>query len=208
MRTSRLLISAALLVAVLGTGLASPAHAQEHIPLATFIANRDVADAKLSPSGKHVALAVVNKSGRTILAASDVDTDKPPVVVAASSIADIQAFEWVNDDWLVYNVVDLQSPMRTQDFGPGLFSVRRDGSGARHLIRVLWNEFTTGTNIASTLLDPGKVEIVTGVNLPMVIKLAEVEEGAALVVVARHLRETGQASIHIASDLLAPRKPA
>jgi len=154
MRTSRLLISAALLVTVLGTALAPPAHAQEQIPVATFIANRDVADAKLSPSGKHVALAVVNKSGRTILAVSDVDTDKPPVVVAASSIADIQAFEWVNDDWLVYNVVDLQSPMRTQDFGPGLFSVRRDGSGARHLIRVLWNEFTTGTNIASTLLDP------------------------------------------------------
>ena len=66
----------------------------------------------------------------------------------------------------------------------------------------------TPTNIASTLLDPGKVEIVTGVNLPMVIKLAEVEEGASLTAVARQLRETGQASIHIASDLLAPRKPA
>src|SRR5215475_6023926 len=33
----------------------------------------------------------------------------------------------------------------------------------------------TPPNIASTLLDPGKVEIVTGVNLPMVIKLAEVD---------------------------------
>lgn len=66
----------------------------------------------------------------------------------------------------------------------------------------------TPTNIASTLLDPGKVEIVTGVNLPMVIKLAEVEEGSALGSVARQLRDTGQASIHIASDLLAPRKPA
>lgn len=62
----------------------------------------------------------------------------------------------------------------------------------------------TPTNIASTLLDPGKVEIVTGVNLPMVIRLAEVENGASLTVVARQLRETGQASIHIASDLLSP----
>ena len=66
----------------------------------------------------------------------------------------------------------------------------------------------TPTNIASTLLDPGKVELVTGVNLPMVIRLAEVEEGSALGSVARQLRDTGQASIHIASDLLAPRKPA
>src|SRR5262245_32354371 len=60
----------------------------------------------------------------------------------------------------------------------------------------------TPTNIASTLLDPGKIEIVTGVNLPMLIKLAEVEAGATLGAVARQLRDTGQASIHIASDLL------
>jgi hypothetical protein len=135
MKRLRLGLGAALLAA-LGAALALPAHAQEPIPVATFVANRDVADAKLSPSGKYVALAVVNKAGRKVLAVYDVDLAKPPVVVAASSIADIQAFEWVNDEWLVYNVVDLQSPLRGQDFGPGLFSVRRDGSQARHLIRV------------------------------------------------------------------------
>src|SRR5439155_665056 len=36
----------------------------------------------------------------------------------------------------------------------------------------------TPTNIASTLLDAGKVEVVTGVNLPMLIKLAHVEADA------------------------------
>jgi dipeptidyl aminopeptidase/acylaminoacyl peptidase len=128
--------------------------AAETIPIATFVANPAISGAKLSPSGKFIALTVQNKSGRTILAVSDVDLAKPPVVVAASPIADIRAFEWVNDDWLVYNVVDLQAPLRYQDFGPGLFSVRRDGSQPRHLIRVRWNEFTTGTNIASLLLDP------------------------------------------------------
>lgn len=154
MKTSRMAITAALLIACLGGALPPTARADEPIPVATFVANPDVSQAKLSPSGQYVALTVVNKSGRTILAVSDVDLAKPPVVVAASSIADIRAFEWVNDDWLVYNVVDLQSPLRYQNFGPGLFSVRRDGSQARHLIRVRWNEFTTGTNIASTLLDP------------------------------------------------------
>jgi PTS system mannose-specific IIA component len=64
----------------------------------------------------------------------------------------------------------------------------------------------TPTNIASTLLDEGKVEIVTGVNLPMLIKLAQVGEGQPLGVVARQVRETGQNSIHLASDLLAPKK--
>jgi PTS system mannose-specific IIA component len=64
----------------------------------------------------------------------------------------------------------------------------------------------TPTNISSTLLDAGSVEIVTGVNLPMVLKLAQVEEGASLAVVARQVRESGQNSIYMASDLLNPRK--
>src|SRR5215470_3393938 len=64
----------------------------------------------------------------------------------------------------------------------------------------------TPTNIASTLLDPGKVEVVTGVNLPMLIKLAQVGEGQSLADVARLVRDSGQSSIYIASQLLAPRQ--
>ncbi len=136
--------------------LAAGARAGEQIPVATFVAHPEISDVKLSPSGKFIALTMASKSGRTLLAVSDVDLARPPVVVASAHWADIRAFEWVNDDWLVYSVVDLQSPSswRSQGFGPGLFSVRRDGSGSRQLIRVLWNEFTTGTNIASTMLDP------------------------------------------------------
>jgi len=144
----------AFLLTCLVAMLAPQSRAAEPVPVATFVANPDISDVKLSPSGKYIALAIANKSGRTILAVSDAALSEPPVVVAASSLADIRSFEWVNDDWLVYNVVDLQSPLRGQDFGPGLFSVRRDGTRARHLIRVRWDEFTTGTNIQSTLLDP------------------------------------------------------
>jgi dipeptidyl aminopeptidase/acylaminoacyl peptidase len=142
-------------------GVLPVARAAEAIPVETFVANPELSDAKLSPSGKFIALTAANNAGRTILAVTDVELSKPPVVVAASSIADIRSFEWVNDDWLVYNVVDLQAPLRYQDFGPGLFSVRRDGTQARHLIRVRWNEFTTGTNIQSTLLDPSHFFMTT-----------------------------------------------
>jgi dipeptidyl aminopeptidase/acylaminoacyl peptidase len=140
--------------ACVGTGTLPAALAAEPIPVATFVGFPETSDVRLSPSGRFIALSVANKSGRTILAVTDVDLSKPPVVVAASARADIASFEWVNDDWLVYNVVDLQTPMRQQEFGPGLFSVRRDGSAARQLIRVQWDEFTTGTNIVSSLLDP------------------------------------------------------
>jgi PTS system mannose-specific IIA component len=63
----------------------------------------------------------------------------------------------------------------------------------------------TPTNIASTFLDSEKVEIVTGVNLPMLIKLVQMEEGQTLTSAANLVREQGQSSIYMASQLLAPK---
>lgn len=64
----------------------------------------------------------------------------------------------------------------------------------------------TPSNLAMTFLAEGAVEVVTGVNLPMLIKLAQVGEGQSLSVVARMVRESGQSSIYMASELLAPKK--
>lgn len=66
----------------------------------------------------------------------------------------------------------------------------------------------TPANLAMTFLEVGKIEVVTGVNLPMLIKLAQVSPEEPLASVARMLRDTGQSSIYIASELLAPKKQA
>lgn len=63
----------------------------------------------------------------------------------------------------------------------------------------------TPTNISSTFLDQDKVEVITGVNLPMVIKLVQIGEGQTLAAAAAILKEQGQSSIYIASQLLAPK---
>lgn len=62
----------------------------------------------------------------------------------------------------------------------------------------------TPTNIASMFLDDGNVEVVTGVNLPMVIKLAGQTSRDSLVETAQRVCELGRQGIYRAGDLLAP----
>jgi PTS system mannose-specific IIA component len=62
----------------------------------------------------------------------------------------------------------------------------------------------TPTNIASMFLEPGAIEVVTGVNLPMIIKLASPQEQESLAEIARHLCDVGRQGIYVASDLLSP----
>ncbi len=59
----------------------------------------------------------------------------------------------------------------------------------------------TPTNLSLPFLSE-KVEIVTGVNLPMLIKASALREGA-LVEVARAVREQGKGAIYVASEVLA-----
>ncbi|HEY3381395.1 MAG TPA: PTS sugar transporter subunit IIA [Vicinamibacterales bacterium] len=60
----------------------------------------------------------------------------------------------------------------------------------------------TPANLGLTFLETDRVEIITGVNLPMLIKLAGVQKPATLLGVAREMREHGRNAIWVASDLL------
>ena len=64
----------------------------------------------------------------------------------------------------------------------------------------------TPTNIAASFLGQLQVEIVTGVNLPMVIKMVTQQQDEPLAEVARRVRDEGQRQIHLTSDILTPHK--
>ena len=64
----------------------------------------------------------------------------------------------------------------------------------------------TPSNLAMTFLGQDKVEVITGVNLPMLIKLAGLAEQPDLLAVAREMREQGRNAIWVASDLLRGEK--
>jgi len=62
----------------------------------------------------------------------------------------------------------------------------------------------TPTNLALPFLAKERVEIVTGVNLPMVLKCASLQRsGRPVTEVAHVAKDRGQRSIYVASDLLA-----
>jgi PTS system mannose-specific IIA component len=66
----------------------------------------------------------------------------------------------------------------------------------------------TPSNLGLTFLEAGRVEVVTGVNLPMLIKLAKAPDDTDLTALARDLCAHGRAAIRVASDLLrADREP-
>jgi PTS system mannose-specific IIA component len=69
----------------------------------------------------------------------------------------------------------------------------------------------TPSNLGLTFLEAERVEVVTGVNLPMLIKLAKAPENADLTTLARDLCAHGRAAIRVASDLMRadrdPQKP-
>ncbi len=65
----------------------------------------------------------------------------------------------------------------------------------------------TATNVALPFLSHEKVEVVTGVNLPMLLKLGSLRDrGVTLRELAEQVTRAGQKSIRVASDFL--RTPA
>jgi mannose PTS system EIIA component len=64
----------------------------------------------------------------------------------------------------------------------------------------------TPTNIASMFLEDGKVEVITGINLPMVIKLGTRTGEGSLNEIARRVCDLGRQGIYVAGDLLSPQK--
>ncbi len=67
----------------------------------------------------------------------------------------------------------------------------------------------TPSNISLSFLEQGRIEIVTGVNLPMVVKFATVKQDAKDVSTLAHvISEKGSKAIRVCSDLLTAEKRA
>jgi PTS system mannose-specific IIA component len=61
----------------------------------------------------------------------------------------------------------------------------------------------TPSNLCLSFLEEGRVEVVTGLNLPMLVKMGRVREPMSLDEAARLARDYGRRNISVASDVLA-----
>ena len=64
----------------------------------------------------------------------------------------------------------------------------------------------TPSNLGMTFIEKDRLEVITGVNLPMMIKLATLRQSSDLLAVARQMRDEGRNAIWVASDFLRGEK--
>ena len=60
----------------------------------------------------------------------------------------------------------------------------------------------TPSNVSLSFLDEHPVEVVTGLNLPMLIKLATLQESGSLEELATFIKDYGRRNISVASEIL------
>ena len=63
----------------------------------------------------------------------------------------------------------------------------------------------TPSNLSLSFLKEGKVEVITGVNLPMLLKLPDIREGMSLKEFAQYIKDYGIKNISLASEILSKK---
>lgn len=96
------------------------------------------------------------------------------------------------------------SPDQSVDEMRGAISNKLKEADAGHGVLILTDMFGgTPSNIALSFLNERRVEVVTGMNLPMLIKLATLRNEKSLEDLASFIKDYGQRNISVASTLVA-----
>jgi len=115
---------AALLVATTAGSMFS---AVAQTPIAPFFQRPAYGGAVLSPNGAFLATRIVDKNGHDVLAVIDLET-RAATIAAGYASEDVNRFQWVNDERLVYTLNDKTAAQGETWEAPGMFAVNRDGT--------------------------------------------------------------------------------
>ncbi len=114
----------------------------------------------------------------------------------------LQALRLIVPDAPEFRAVSIE-PTQSVDEMRSHISAALDAADQGEGVLVLTDMFGgTPSNISLSFLDEHQVEVVTGLNLPMLIKLATLRETKSLEDLAAFIKEYGQRNISVASELL------
>lgn len=130
MNLRALLLALCLLSSPFSAGAAPP-------PIEAFFANNPMSGAMssawMSPDGRRVAVKHRVAGKRATLVVFELATMTPHQSAAFADI-DIDNFQWVNNERLVFDTTDREAAIGEMDRAPGIFSVKFDGSEFRQLV--------------------------------------------------------------------------
>ena len=133
--------------ALLGSALAAPP------PADIFFKDPDITEALLSPSGTRLAITTSIGASRIGLAVLDLAPGGKLSRVVQYRDGDVRGVQWVNDERLVFTVVDFSEGSGRPNGAPGLYAINADGSQLLPLVRRQGLPFITNGPINDRLLD-------------------------------------------------------
>ena len=154
----------------------------------------DRAAQRAGPASRHPCRAEPDMIGVVVVTHGQLATEL--VNAAEMIVGDLPQFTAVSIGWH-----DEVNDAR-EDIAQAIERVRGDGG-----VLLLTDMFGgTPSNLGMTFLETDRLEVITGVNLPMLIKLASLRSSPDLLAVAREMRDHGRNAIWVASDLLRGEK--
>jgi PTS system mannose-specific IIA component len=130
------------------------------------------------------------------------------VVVSHSRLGDemLQAVRLIVPDAPPFQTVGIEPDLRVDDVRAAIAKALDEADSGDGVL-VLTDMFGgTPSNVSLSFLGERHIEVVTGVNLPMLIKLATLREVKPLEELAAFIKKYGQRNISMASELLPDSK--
>ena len=104
-----------------------------------------------------------------------------------------------------FQAVSIDPKEGSADIREKIIAAVRKVDGGRGILILTDMYGGTPSNISLSFLEENRIEVITGVNLPMLLKLATYQNDMNLEELALFITQYGQRNINVASDVLKKR---
>jgi len=111
----------------------------------------------------------------------------------------------VGEDLKQFQAVSVDPKEGSEEIREKIVSAIRKVDGGQGVLILTDMYGGTPSNISLSFLEEKKIEVITGVNLPMLLKLATYSNDMNLEELASFITDYGQRNINLASDVLKKR---